>query len=128
MIILKFWIKNIKIALVFYLSQKSRYNCRGMDVSSNFAVLLLLLYYTSMIFYLKEWSTQNTTLASWNRHSSNVATEYIFSNEKVSSCHIRLFLFSSIFCSPNPWRHSWQFNCRPSVWLCSPAARMKNSR
>ena len=34
-----------------------------MDVSSNFAVLLLLLYYTSIILYLKEWSTQNTTLA-----------------------------------------------------------------
>ena len=73
-----------------------------MDVSSNFAVLLLLLYYTSMIQYLKEWSTQDTTLASWNHHSSNVGTEYIFSHEKVFIYHIRLFFFSSILCSPNP--------------------------
>ena len=46
--VLKKWIRNIKITLVFYFPWKSRYNWPGTDVFSNIFELLLLLYYTSM--------------------------------------------------------------------------------
>ena len=42
---------------------------------------------------IKVWSSQNTTLACWNRHSSNVGTEYFFSHEKVCIHDTRLFFF-----------------------------------
>ena len=50
----KKWIKNIKITLVLYFPQKSRYNSRGTEIFSNIAELFFLLC-TSMVITAKNY-------------------------------------------------------------------------
>ena len=60
-------------------------------------VLTLNFSWTFKYDCLKELSTQNTTLACWNRHSSNVGTEHVFSPEKVSIITLGFFSFSLFY-------------------------------